>query len=187
MGRYGEQLRRMTIETRSPDRTVRLRYSGDGTVELDLAPGCLARHTETSLAGQVRAVIRVAIAAQGQGRQQAWRATAEERGENVDEPGGESTTIRPATPFGRYLEANRSLTAGGTSPSGQVRVERDDNGEVVVRIRAGTLANATERSLAAEITQAMVVALADHQRRNRDLIRQFLGADIERIIFGGGQ
>lgn len=186
MGRYGEQLRRMSIETRSPDRTVILRYSGDGNVALNLARGCLAKHTEGSLAGQVRAVIRVAIAARAQGRQQAWRNTASDLGHDVDHPDwGHDTISRTTTPFGRYLAANNSLEVTGVSAGRRVRVSRDGDGEVSVEIRPGTLAQAGEESVAAEIRSAILAVLADHRQRNRELVRRILGADIERIIFGG--
>ncbi|BBH70709.1 hypothetical protein ACTI_73940 [Actinoplanes sp. OR16] len=49
------------VDVHSPDRSVRLRADHAGQARVDLCD--LHRHTEESLAGQVRAAARVALAA----------------------------------------------------------------------------------------------------------------------------
>jgi hypothetical protein len=66
----------MDVEVRSPDRTVTLRLSGSGDIQVDLAEGTLARHSEESLGRQVSAAVRLAIAARARAYEQAFNAVA---------------------------------------------------------------------------------------------------------------
>lgn len=82
MGAFGESLRAMHVEVRSPDRTVTLRLSGTGGIQVELARGTLARHTEQTLGRQVSAAVRLAIAARARHYRQAFTAIAGEYAES---------------------------------------------------------------------------------------------------------
>ena len=76
MNELGAMMDRLTVTATSPDRTVRLTGNLHGDVGVELAPGCLRRHTEESLARQVAATARVGIAALRQGYERAVAASA---------------------------------------------------------------------------------------------------------------
>ena len=76
-----DKVHRMVVTVRSPDRTVTLTGTYQGDLRVELADGCLSRHTEQSLARQVAIAARVGLAAMQRGYDQ---ITAEFFGSDPD-------------------------------------------------------------------------------------------------------
>jgi hypothetical protein len=62
MARLAERLHAVRVEARSPDRSVTLTVSGLAGITVELAADVAVTHTEASLARQVAAAARVALA-----------------------------------------------------------------------------------------------------------------------------
>ncbi len=71
MGRYVDRMEKVKVTAQSPDRSVTITTNWNGDVGVTLAPGAIRRHTEESLARQVSAAARVAVAAFQQANLQA--------------------------------------------------------------------------------------------------------------------
>jgi DNA-binding protein YbaB len=78
----------------------------------------------------------------------------------------------------RHREVMDRTPVSGRSPRGFVTVERNERGEVDVRLRADTLQRLTEAQLADEITAALQAAMDDYGRKGRETLRRLAGTDI---------
>ncbi|MGA8114018.1 MAG: hypothetical protein WCA46_10185 [Actinocatenispora sp.] len=80
MGKMHDMMERLTVTAKSPDRTVTITASGTpASIEVELARGSLAGHTDASLERQIEAAARVAYMAYRKGAHTAWATAA-----NVD-------------------------------------------------------------------------------------------------------
>ncbi|MGH3711940.1 MAG: hypothetical protein ACRDT4_00515 [Micromonosporaceae bacterium] len=79
MGKLQQLRERMSVTVQSPDNDVTITVAGppaDPTIKVQLVPGCTREHTEESLASQVDAAVRLAIAAYRQRVHATWRQAA---------------------------------------------------------------------------------------------------------------
>lgn len=81
----------------------------------------------------------------------------------------------------RYEEAVRKLPVTATSQQGWLTVRRDATGDLSVTLRPGTLAQISERTLAAELADAMTSAYRTYRNECRELRRKIFGADFDEI------
>ena len=153
------RMNRMTINGTSADRTVTVTYTIADGYRFELDKNRIAKHTEESLAGAIKAAVRGVNTGYAKG---------------VLTGGGEPLPVEPADPgqrrrLRRIAAARAEVVVRQTSPRGYVKVKLHGPSGIDVRIRPGTLGRLDIGSteLAAETTAAWNAALDAYGRRDR--------------------
>jgi hypothetical protein len=81
--------------------------------------------------------------------------------------------LSPIEQFRTELEAS---PVRGRSPEGWVEVERDERGEISVRVEPGAFRSLTHRQLTDEIRGALTAAVTDYSKTSDRLFQRWGGA-----------
>lgn len=153
-----ERVRGISATGHSPDYTVKVTFGGTGAPKVELTPGALRQHTESSLATAAVAALTEAMGI----RQKKF----DELRDAVR--GGPPPQLRgtAAERQARFTSAVGAVTVSASSPRGHVTVDWRSGGfEVKIRSGALKVLGLGEAGLAAELSAAVAAVMSEHSAR----------------------